>query len=186
MVCRKDEAFKRVGNDRKAFRRLFKYEILTNYLHMFILVFFLSMWFLLSMFFSAKNTNISPETIAVIAGILLVWPFISFLILFVLGIIPYLLGKLFGGRARRYKDFFKVMNYTRPIGKFVSLVPFAGLVYSVYTYIFLYKTYTNVHKLSSESAGWCMGILIVLGLVVGAFVYIVSYVLGLFLRGAFV
>ncbi len=155
IILLKDDAYKKVGNDKNAFKKYF-------------FALFIS-WYCLSFFIGiivfAGIGIVSPEKLNVITNYTLIillgflmFPFLVFLLNFILTFIPHLIGLAFGGRPKNYVDYFKVTNYVYPLT--LPLLFFFkevfNAIYVIWSLFMLYKSYKIIHRLNPRKAGWAV------------------------------
>lgn len=165
LMLLKDETYKKVGNDKTAFGKLFYAYFISAYIIMFIigaLILTGVRFFVPDIFSVIMNYNI------IFLIVFLLLPFFVFLLTFILNLIPYVIGLLVGGKPNNYIDFFKVYMYHYPV--IYPLVLFfnkvLGPIYCIWSFFILFKTYKIVHRLDNKKAGLAIAINIVLSLFV--------------------
>lgn len=165
LLLLKEEVYRRIGNDRKAFRRFTMAFLLSYYLGLFLGGFF---------FFAAirivypQLLDLVLDNSIIILLLYVVAPFILYGVTFLFTLIPYLIGLAVGGKPRKYGDFLKVWLY--PSTFFIPLMLIPGLsniisiLYTIWSYFTLYKSYQIIYKLSSRMAGTAVMINVVITL----------------------
>ncbi len=155
MFSMDDKVFKRVGNNKKSFKRVFWADIITNYILGF-LVFGVVLLYLSVFVYAVAQKEAGPFSAYALVALLvfLFAPFLLFGLMYVFTFPLHLIGLLFGGKPKNYNDFFKVLIYPYAVfGKLIFFVPVVGgVVWLVLSYIFLYKTYKNIHRLGHSKA----------------------------------
>ena len=160
----KDKAYKKVGNDKKAFKKFFRAYLLSFYLIEFIIGILIFSG--ITIIIPQMDFNLQLHHILTILPIFLIFPLIILVIELLFNLIPYLIGLAVGVRPKNFIDFFKVSNYPNPI--ITPLTIFARVllpIYSIWSFFILYKTYRIIHRLNSRRAAWAIGINIFLLLI---------------------
>jgi hypothetical protein len=157
----RDQSYKNVGNDRRAF---------TKYLMaLFIVVYLVELFIGISLiiglnFLAPEKLFLVLNHVFLVLLLFLLAPLLYFIITYIFTLILHLIGLAFGGKPNNYHDFFKVVNYVQPI-----IIPFtvffgkiAEPVFTVWSFFILYRTYKNIHRLSPGRSVGAVVVLIVL------------------------
>jgi len=165
----KDKTYKKLANDNKTFRRFFVSYLVSSYIvyGFFAMLIGLAMLVFMPIGFVPKPDMVLAG-IAIGIGVILILPFVLFVIQYVLTLIPYIIGLMFGGTPRKYSDFFKILHFTLPVQ--IPLTAFfneiANPVFGVWHFFILHKTYKVVHRMNSSQAMWAVIVYLILVLFV--------------------
>ena len=183
MFLLRDEAYKKVGNDKNGLNKFVGAFLLSEYLTLFFIFALLGIFI-----FAFSRTDILPveitDNLPVFAVILffvyLFLPFVALICILFLSWISHLIGLLVGGKPLSYLDFVKVANYTYPAAlPLIALVRVLSPIYTVWSFFMLYKTYRIIHKLSPRNAGIaivlnvCLVLFVIL-VFVGLYAFLIS------------
>ena len=165
IILLKEETYKKVGNDKNAFKK-------------FVLAYFISTY-LTSLFwgtlilFGIRILNLAVfnfiiKYIVILSLFFFIFPLITLAFSLVFTFIPHVIGLALGGKPRRYLDFFKVYNYTVPVLWPITTLfnNVLGPIYFIWDLFLLYKTYKVIHRLTPRKAGWGIAINLFLFLIV--------------------
>jgi len=159
LITLKDDAYKKVANDREALARYIKYYLLVSYIVLGIIM--LAIGVFAGGIALAMGKNI---LIGILIGVLvyLILPLFGLVMDIFGGWLNHFVAKLLGGKARSFWDFYKVYHYPRAAIKVIAIIPIANIAsqfyYVVWDFVVLYKSLVNIHKLSTKRAGWFVGI----------------------------
>src|SRR3989338_262591 len=159
LLLLKDEAYKKVGNDRQAFKKF----ILAHFISTYALSLFFGTLILIGIQFLA-NVKIG---VLVPLLILLILPLPLLLANYVCTFISHIIGLAVGGRPHKFGDFFKVYNYVNPVLNPLLIIGgnILGPIIGIWQLCILYKTYRNIHRLNLWKAGAAIAVHIMLLLV---------------------
>ncbi|MDO8555821.1 MAG: YIP1 family protein [Nanoarchaeota archaeon] len=166
----KDEAYRRVGNDAHAFKRVSGYLLLS----FFCVALFIGALVALGFSFIRAYLPVG-EIPADIGGFLslifiamvVFMPLLLYAFEYVSSLIPHGIGLLCGGKPKGYHDFFKVASYPLPV-VYPLMILFNVLqpVFMIWWFFVLYKSYRVIHKLSPRNSGLAVALNILLVLIV--------------------
>lgn len=186
LVCLKDEAYRKIGNDKSALRRLVTYFIIVSYITITLVMLILGFFVGIIAVSAGKLSLLTILLVVLLAILFLPWLGIIFDIFF--GWLNHIFAVLIGGKAR-FWDFYKVYHYPKPLMMIIGIVPLLNMLlyaYFVWDFIFLYKSLINIHKLTPKQAGWFVGIkagIIILGAVVLFILYFAFIFYSIFKTG---
>ncbi|MBI5002125.1 hypothetical protein HZC31_01960 [Candidatus Woesearchaeota archaeon] len=183
IIALKEETYKKLGNDEKAFQRYSIAYLLSSYIMVFLLYGMIGV--IIALLIPEARTALATYWYIVVAFFLL-FPLIGYGVNLVTLAIKYGIGLCFGGKAKSFKDFAAVTDYITPLVMPFLFIPFLSsiiaLLYCVWKYVILFKSYKIIHKLDARKAGWAVavnvGLLMVVMLIFVAlyFAFIVSIV----------
>ncbi len=159
IIALKEETYKKLGNDPNAFQRYTIAYLLIQYIILFLICGLVGIIF--AALIPEIRTAIVKYWYIIIAAFLIV-PILGYgLNLVALGI-KYGIGLCFGGKPKSFKDFVAVADYISPVIMPFLFIPvlssIVAILYTVWKYVILYKTYQIIHKLDAKRAGWAVGI----------------------------
>jgi len=152
----KDEAYKKVGNDRYAFKKFILAHFISTYA---ISLFFGTLIMIGIQFLGDIQVGVLVPLL-----ILLVLPLPLLLAYYVCTFISHIIGLAVGGRPHNFRDFFKVYNYVNPVLNPLLFLGgnVLGPILGIWGFCILYKTYRNIHRLSPWKAGTAIAAHIIL------------------------
>jgi len=175
----KEDAYKRIGNDKHSFSKFLLAFFISTYLTEIILGSIVASIFVIIQpeLFLTLTRHIFIEFI-----IFITLPFLLLTFIFLCDLIPYLIGVAVGGKARTYFDFFTVLEYHNPLVMPLIML-FKTVLYPIYIiwyFFILYKTYRTIHKLNRSNAGLAIIInLLVLLVITFLLIILATYIIAL-------
>ena len=169
LMLLKEDAYRKIGNDRKAFARFTLAFLVVNYAFLFLMgiLFTVMIGAIAPFVFSIAAQFIANSFILLMLVLLfLLMPFISYLGVLILSGIQHLIGLAFGGKPLKFTDFVKVSRYPDPFVGIIASIVGLSSIYGIWKFFVLYKTYKIIHKLSPKRAGWAVAVNVMLVLAV--------------------
>lgn len=164
LLLLKEEAYRRVGNDRKTFGKFTIAFLLSHYLSLLLGGIFLT---IVGGIVFPQFLDLIMENTGLLVILYLIIPFLLYGLTFLLTGIPYTIGLLCGGRPRRYSDFLKVWLYPYTFLAPLMFIPGGSIIstlYNIWSFFTLYKTYKIIHRLTPRKAGCAVAVNIVISM----------------------
>ncbi len=163
LIFLREETYKKIGNDRNAFKRFTLVFFVNHYVIMLFWALLLSIGI---NFLAPKAFSLVMSHPFIFLGLFLIYPFTVYISSLIFLLIPYVIGLLCGGRPRSFFDFVKVVMYDYPVilplSMFPSVGPVISMLHLIWSFPMLFKTYKVIHRLSSRAAWGALTVNIIL------------------------
>jgi len=163
-----ERAYKKVSKDKNSFKRYIISLFISWYIGLII-----SMFILNNQDYNIINTY--TNNIYITISSIILTPFIVLLIDLLYYIIPYFIGKRFGGKTKNYLNFFTDTNYISPIFYFFIIISnaYLNLIALIWELFIIHRTYTYVLKLKRSKSNIAILLnIIFLGILIAGKIFI--------------